>query len=254
LQIPLNKPRLKNAILTVFYDNPEKTFNYKQISSLLEIKDPEDRKLVYVALEELVESGNLESSQRGKFQLKSRGGFISGRVEMQPQGFAYVISEEADQPVLVSLRNLNHAMEGDKVKVALYARRKKHQPEGEVVEIEERAKSTFVWHSFTFDVICFFIPTGKSGSTFYSERQAEWRRRRTKSHCPHHRMAGPCQKPVWRNHRSAWQRRRKRNRDARHPAEFDLPIRFPENVLKAAKKTDEIPEEEIANRRDICAV
>ncbi len=248
-----NKPRLKNAILTVFYDNPEKTFNYKQISSLLEIKDPENRKLVYVTLEELVESGNLESSQRGKFQLKSRGGFISGRVEMQPQGFAYVISEEADQPVLVSLRNLNHAMEGDKVKVALYARRKKHQPEGEVVEIEERAKSTFVGTVSRSRNFAFFIPTGKVGFDLF---------------IPNDKLNGAedGQKAIARI--TEWPARAKNpfgeiievlgnageNETEMHAilAEFDLPIRFPENVLKAAEKIpDEIPEEEIANRRDM---
>ncbi len=139
-----NKKNLKKAILTVFYENPQKTYNYKQITSALEVKDPEIRKLVTVVLDELAEDEKLEQVIRGKYKLKSRGGTICGRVELQPQGFAYIISEETDQPVLVSQRNLNHAMEGDKVKVYLYARRKKHQLEGEVSEIVERAKSTFV--------------------------------------------------------------------------------------------------------------
>jgi len=139
-----NKPKLKNAILTIFYDNPERTYNYKQIADLLKIRDPEITKLAFVVLEELKEAGNLNSVQRGKYKLIARSGTINGKVEIQPQGFAYVISEELDKPVLVSSRNLNHAMEGDKVKLNLYAMRKKQQPEGEVIEIIERAKSIFV--------------------------------------------------------------------------------------------------------------
>src|SRR5665647_3685315 len=116
-----NKPKLKNAILNVFYDNPERTYNYKQIAEQLKIRDPEITKLVFVVLEELVESDSLHSVQRGKYKLKSRSGSITGKVEIQPQGFAFIVSEEVEKPVLVSVRNLNHAMEGDVVKVHLYA-------------------------------------------------------------------------------------------------------------------------------------
>ena len=158
-----NKPKLKNAILTVFYDNPERTYNYKQIAELLKIKDPEITKLVFVVLEELTETKNLHSVQRGKYKLQSSSKAILGKIEIQPQGFAYVVSEEFDKPVLVSSRNLNHAMEGDKVKVQLFAIRKKQQVEGEVVEIVERAKSTFVGTISKSNNYAFFIPSGKTG-------------------------------------------------------------------------------------------
>jgi ribonuclease R len=157
-----NKPQLKKAILDVFYGDPQKTYNYKQLGNLLGVKDPETRKLINVVLDELAENENLEQVQRGKFKLKSRGGDVCGRVDMQPQGFAYVNSEEVDQPVLVSQRNLNHAMEGDKVRVSLYARRKKHQLEGEVTEIIERAKSTFVGTVERSKKLCLFNPGWQS--------------------------------------------------------------------------------------------
>ncbi|HOI50024.1 MAG TPA: ribonuclease R, partial [Prolixibacteraceae bacterium] len=122
-----NKKNLKNAVLSLLYDDPGKTVNYKQVSSLLDIKDQESRRLVNVVLEELCENNYLEIVSRGKYQLKSRGGYLIGLVEIQPQGFAYIRGEEIETPVMVSARNLNHAMEGDKVRVQLYARRKKHE-------------------------------------------------------------------------------------------------------------------------------
>ena len=248
-----NKKNLKKAILTVFYENPQKTYNYKQITSALEVKDPEIRKLVTVVLDELAEDEKLEQVIRGKYKLKSRGGTICGRVELQPQGFAYIISEETDQPVLVSQRNLNHAMEGDKVKVYLYARRKKHQLEGEVSEIVERAKSTFVGVVERSRNFAFLIPVGKVGFDLFIPldklqeakdgqkaigRITEWP---TKARNPFGEIievlgdAGE-------------------NETEMHAilAEYDLPIRFPENVLKAAEKIPlEIPEEEIERRRDM---
>jgi len=251
-----NKPKLKNALLNVFYDNPERTYNYKQIAELLKIKDQEIIKLVFVVLEELVENDSLQSVQRGKYKLKSRSGTVCGIVEIQPQGFAYIVSEELEKPVLVSSRNLNHAMDGDKVKVALYAIRKKQQPEGEVVEIVERAKSTFVGTISKSRNFAFFIPSGKSAFDLF---------------IPNEKLNGAKdgQKAIARI--TEWPARAKNpfgeiievlgdvgdNNAEMHAilAEFDLPLRFPDNVLKAAEKIpDVISEEEIAKRRDMRGV
>ena len=46
-----NKKNLKSAILSVMYDDPVKPLNYKQIASVLEIRDEESRKLVVVVLD-----------------------------------------------------------------------------------------------------------------------------------------------------------------------------------------------------------
>jgi len=251
-----NKPKLKNAILTVFYDQPERTFNYKQIAELLKIQDPEITKLVFVVLEELTENDNLQSVQRGKYKLKSRSGTICGKVEIQPQGFAYIVSEEIEKPVLVSSRNLNHAMEGDKVKVNLYAMRKKQQAEGEVIEIVERAKSVFVGIISKSRNFAFFIPSGKAAFDLF---------------IPNEKLNGAKdgQKAIAKI--TEWPARAKNpfgeiievlgdvgdNNAEMHAilAEYDLPLRFPESVLKAAEKIpDEIPEEEIQKRRDMRGV
>ena len=251
-----NKPKLKNAILPIFYDHPERTYNYKQIAELLKISDPEITKLVFVVLEELTETKNLRSVQRGKYKLESRSGAITGKVELQPQGYAYIISEEFDKPVLVTSRNLNHAMEGDTVKVQLFAIRKKQQVEGEVIEIVERAKSTFVGTISKSRNFAFFIPTGKVGFDLF---------------IPNEKLNGAedGQKAIAKI--TEWPANAKNpfgeiievlgnvgdNNAEMHAilAEFDLPLRFPENVLKAAEKIpDEIPAEEINNRLDMRGV
>lgn len=248
-----NKPQLKKAILDVFYGDPQKTYNYKQLGNLLGVKDPETRKLINVVLDELAENENLEQVQRGKFKLKSRGGDVWGRVDMQPQGFAYVNSEEVDQPVLVSQRNLNHAMEGDKVRVSLYARRKKHQLEGEVTEIIERAKSTFVGTVERSKNFAFLIPVGKVGFDLFIPNEklngakdgqkaigkiTEWPQKAKNPFGEIIEVLGDSGKHETEMHAIL--------------AEFDLPLRFPESVLKTAEKIPlEISEEEIKDRRDL---
>nr|MBD3623724.1 ribonuclease R [Sunxiuqinia sp.] len=248
-----NKPQLKKAILDVFYGDPQKTYNYKQLGNLLGVKDPETRKLINVVLDELAENENLEQVQRGKFKLKSRGGDVCGRVDMQPQGFAYVNSEEVDQPVLVSQRNLNNAMEGDTVRVSLYARRKKHQLEGEVTEIIERAKSTFVGTVERSKNFAFLIPVGKVGFDLFIPNEklngakdgqkaigkiTEWPQKAKNPFGEIIEVLGDSGKHETEMHAIL--------------AEFDLPLRVPESVLKTAEKIPlEISEEEIKDRRDL---
>lgn len=248
-----NKKNLKQEILSVFYDNPQRTFNYKQLAQTLSIKDPEIVRLISVVLDELGESGKIDQVQRGRFRLRTRGGYITGRVELQPQGFAYVNSEEAEEPVLVSQGNLNHAMEGDLVKVYLYARRKRHQLEGEVEEILERAKSTFVGVIERSRNFAFLIPVGKTGFDLF---------------IPLEKLNGAKngQKVVGRI--TEWPAKARNpfgevteilgnvgeNETEMHAilAEYDLPLRFPEKVLKAAEKIPvDIPQEEIDKRRDM---
>lgn len=166
-----NKKKLKNTILTILYEEPGKTVNYKQISTWLGIKDIETRKLVNVVLQELHDDDYLEQISRGKYKLKAKTGTACGIVEIQPQGFAYVNSEEVERPVLVSSRNLKHAMKGDKVRIRLYARRKKRDLEGEVIEILERAKTIFVGIVQTSRNFAFLIPAGKVGFDIFIPKE-----------------------------------------------------------------------------------
>ncbi|WP_297089009.1 ribonuclease R [uncultured Draconibacterium sp.] len=248
-----NKKKLKNAILSSLYENPGKTVNYRQLSGSLGIKDPETRKLINVVLQELADDGYLDQISRGKFKLKARTGKVTGIVEMQPQGFAYVISDELEHPVVISSRNLKHAMEGDKVRIHVYARRKKHDLEGEVTEILERAKSVFVGTVQTTRNFAFLVPAGKVGFDIFIPKE--------KLNGAKDGQKAIAEIKDWPpNARSPFGEITEvlgdtGDNDAEMHAilaEFELPHKFPKNVDKAAEKIPlEIPEEEIKKRRDM---
>ncbi|HZH67793.1 MAG TPA: hypothetical protein VFD65_01210, partial [Chitinophagales bacterium] len=96
---------------------------------------------------------------------------VIGIVDMNKNGNAYVIPEEGDQDIHVVSKNLNHALNKDKVKVAVSKSGKK--PEGVITEIIERHKTIFIGvvdkkkHCFvrpddTSMHVDFFIPDDKS--------------------------------------------------------------------------------------------
>lgn len=248
-----NKKKLKNSIVTILYGDPGKTVNYKQISTWLGIKDLETRKLVNVVLQELHDDGYLEQIVRGKYKLKAKSGTVVGIVDLQPQGFADVNSDEVERPILISSRNLNHAMAGDKVSVRLFATRKKHDLEGEIVEILERAKSVFVGTIQISRNFAFLIPSGKVGfDIFIPIEKLNGAKNGQKAIAEIVEWPGNARSPIGEIKDVLGDAGNNDTEMHAILAEFELPYKFPVNVDHAAEKISlEITEEEIKKRRDM---
>ena len=103
--------------------------------------------------------GKRKSKHGGR---KEKRIYLTGTVDMTRMGYGYIISDEIEDDVFVAARNLNTALQGDKVKVWLYARKKGSRPEGEVVEILERWKSSFVGTLEVMPGFAFLIPDNKN--------------------------------------------------------------------------------------------
>ncbi len=247
-----NKKNLKSAILSVMYEDPVKVFNYKQIASALNITDEESRKLIVVVLDEMHDSGSLEQLSRGKFRLRTRGGTVTGKVDMQATGYAYVHSDEADTPVYVSARNLLHAMTGDKVRVHLFARRKGHDLEGEVVDILERSKKSFVGTVELTRNYAFLIPAGKvSFDIFIPSENLKGAQNGQKAIAEITEWPANAKNPVGKITEVLGDAGVHETEMHAILAEFELPLRFPEAVEAAADTIPmEIPQSEYKNRRD----
>ncbi|GAB1416641.1 ribonuclease R [Paludibacter sp.] len=139
----IRKSELIKLIANVFTENPEKTFNYRQIAKILEINNESQRVFVHELIYQLWDEEFLTEVSRGKFKLNSRGGYITGTIDRQGIK-TYLIPDDGGEPVFIPERKTNNALPNDKVKLFLYASRKGRMPEGEVVDIIQRAKDTFV--------------------------------------------------------------------------------------------------------------
>ncbi len=136
--------KIEKAILGVLREDRLKSYNYKQLSAKLGIKDHHERDMVLQSLAALRKQDLVEEPERGRFRYKHSDHFIIGKVDLTSKGSAYVISEELDQDVYITPRNTFNALQGDLVKVLMYAQRKNKKPEGEIVEIIERSRTEFV--------------------------------------------------------------------------------------------------------------
>jgi len=249
----IKKSELKKLISDLFVKYPKRTFNYKQISGLLEVKNRTSKQMVQVILIELFESGHLTELSTGKFKLISRGAYITGTIDMTKKGSAYLVMEEEGEDIFIAQSNMNKALNGDTVKVLQYAKRKHHQPEGEVVEILKRNRETFVGvvevsNGFAFLVVDsrdmshdIFIPlkalNGAENGQKAIGKITEWPKKAKNPIGEIVEVLGNAGD----------------NQAEMHAilAEFNLPHKYPEEVIAAAEKIDAgISAEEIKKRKD----
>jgi ribonuclease R len=154
------KSLIKN-IVGIFQNNSGISFNYRQVCRQLLIEDQSTRHLVSEILIELVSKGDLDEVRRGKYILAAKTATITGVIDLTQSGYGFVISEEHPDDIFVSMKNLNHALHGDQVKVHIFARKKQSRPEGEVIEIIERARKTFVGTIEISKNFAFLVADGK---------------------------------------------------------------------------------------------
>ena len=131
--------------MAIFSNSPKKSYNYKQISKFIGIKDDFQKQQVLQTLEWLNSTGQLEEPETGSFRLKSRAGYLVGKIDMTQYGYAFLISEDMEEDVFIARPNMKTAMNGDIVKVHVFPQRPRaNRNEGEVIEIIERARMSFV--------------------------------------------------------------------------------------------------------------
>ena len=139
---PKKSISLTREVKKIFEANPDYTYNYKQISSLLGIRDLSARKLIVGILEDLTDQEMLIQISRGKYQMKGGAILYSGHLQFILRGGAFFISEELDEDIYVHPSRTGKAFNKDKVKVRII--KFKGKSEGEVVELLDRHKKEFI--------------------------------------------------------------------------------------------------------------
>ncbi|TAL63202.1 MAG: ribonuclease R [Bacteroidetes bacterium] len=158
----ISREALKEQIIATLTKSPEQGFNYKQIAKRINVIDTPGRQTISDILRELTKKGEVQEIYHGKYKVKVSRGYITGTVDMTRSGYGFISTDDIEDDVFVSARNLKTALHGDKVKVWLYAKRKGARPEGEVVEIIERWRTSFVGTVEIMPNFAFLIPDNKN--------------------------------------------------------------------------------------------
>lgn len=132
------------AAIDSFVSNQENnTFNYRQVSHSIGVDDTSSQRTIALYLAELAFDGDLIEVSPGKYKAPQRSSVTTGVFIRRSNGKNSVTTDTDGEVIFVAERNSMHALNGDRVRVNIAARRKGIEPEAEVIEIIEKKDQTF---------------------------------------------------------------------------------------------------------------
>lgn len=192
----LSPAALEKKVLNVFQNNFKARYNAKDVVKEISVDNNIDA--ISFVLEQLFEKGALvkvANGQKYKFNRnvnneeiveeipttetnetketkeltpktprkdKSGNSYCTGIVDTTRSGAAFIVSEDSGlaKDVFVPQGRLSNALRGDKVKVRWFIRRGK--PEGEIVEVLQRQRESFIGTMVLSKQFCFVVPDDDS--------------------------------------------------------------------------------------------
>jgi len=249
----LGKKALTKAVVDFLNRNRGKEYNYRQIAAAINVNSKEGRTLLVKVLDKLRDEDVVLETSRGRYRINDRRLMLEGRFERRSNGKNFFVPDDDGNLVFVSERNSKHAMNGDRVRVQLLAKRKHAETEGVVVDILKRSDTHYIGtlevkKHYAFLVMDskilandIFIPfeylgEGKDGDKVVVEI-VEWPER---ANNPIGKVIDVLGKPG-------------ENTAEMHAilAQYHLPYKYPREVeMYAESLSDKIPEEEYGKRED----
>ena len=243
-------------ILRFMNEKSSKIYNYKQIADGIDYKNPRQREQVIQALHKLIADDRIKEVEKGKYIVNLKiEGTLTGVIDFNQTGNAYVKVEGLDEDIFVHSKNVKHALQGDTVLIVTYHFKGK-KLEGSVLEVLERSREEFVGtfqlikhKDFGFVVIDkksintdIFIPKGKMLDANDGDKVlVKMLRWDSNSKNPEGEIIKVLGAPG-------------EHETEIHSilAEYGLPYSFPEEVEKEANEIDrQIHDSEVAKRRDM---
>ena len=256
-KVKKEKVGLYGSLISLLDEMAGKEWSVQQIAKKLQVKKKSMIEDLYKLLDLLVEEGKIGQLSNGSYKIKTSKATAKGVVgivdHVNPR-FAYVATgEEGSKDVYIQSRDLGSALHGDTVKVSLLGKKNGASPEGKVVEIVKRGRNRFVGRMEISKGFGFIVPDFKKIYTdffVYPENinganandkvlfeVTKWAEGDKSAEGKVIEILGKTGENNAEIHSIM--------------AEFDLPFRFPENVLREAEKiAEEITNEEIKKRRD----
>ena len=140
----MNKKQLTELLMALFQQHPTDELPQKFIFDSLRLTTHPLKMLCMEILYDFIADDFIKESSKHRYKLNNRGIEMTGTFQRKSNGKNTFIPDDGGDPILIAERNSAHAMNGDKVKVSFFAKRKRHMIEAEVVEILERSNDTFV--------------------------------------------------------------------------------------------------------------
>ena len=250
----LGKKQVSELLQNLFQHNPNETFSFKQIFKALKLDTHPLKMLAIDVMEEMAWDDFLLKVSDNSYKLNLKTQVQEGIFHRKANGRNSFAPDDGGTPVFVAERNSMSAMDGDRVKVSLMARRDKHIKEAMVIEIVKRAHDTIVGKLRVEKDIAFLVTADSTIVHDIIIPKRKLKGGKTDDKAVVKIIQWPDQ-----DHKNIIGQvidilgKTGENNAEMHAilAQYNLPYKYPKNVEEAAEKIDAtITPEEIARRED----
>ncbi len=226
----------------------------KEIFRTLNLNTHPAKMLCMDVLEQLLEEDFLTEKPKYTYALKHQSQVLEGVFQRKANGKNTFLPDEGGQPILVAERNALHAMDGDRVRVTMMARRRGHVREGMVTQILKRADKTFVGRLEVHHDLAYLVTEDRTlaNDILIPRRNMKGAKQGDKVTVRIQEWPADAKNPIGKVMEVLGQSGENETEMHAILAEFGLPYTYPKQVEDAANRiSDVIPEEEIARREDM---
>ncbi len=140
----LTKRDMYAFLVDFFESQPQKSFSTRQIFSALHLTAHPGKMVCLDVLDELLGEDLIARTDEGHYRSVVRSQTIEGTFRRRSNGRNVIEPDDGGKPILIFERNAHHALDGDRVRATMLAKRRSHAREAQVSEIIKRSHDTFV--------------------------------------------------------------------------------------------------------------
>lgn len=244
---------MKNKIQAFFKRNPGVFIKPKDLANRLELETDYEYAQLKEVLYQLVKEGFLEKNGKRYRLNKQIGEKLIGTLQViKDRNFGFVKTQIGE--VFVSEKHLETAFDGDTVEVALFARKRGKNFEGQIIDIIKRKREEIVGILHRTDSFYFVEPDDASFHRNIYIAPAKLKGAEVGDKVLVHNLAwpNPNLNPEGEIKESLGKAGSYDTEIASIALQFDLSYKFSKKVLKESESIpEEIPQEEIKNRLDL---
>ena len=250
----ITKKQMVEKVMGLFEGHPTQRYELKEVFRLLGLDTHPAKMLCYDILETMLADDYITEKPKYCYGLKQQSQVMEGVFTRKANGKNTFLPDEGGQPILVAERNAMHAMDGDRVRVTMMARRRNHVREGQVTQILKRADKTFVGRLDVHRDLAYLITEDRTlaNDILIPRRNMKGAKQGDKVTVKIQEWPADAKNPIGKVVEVLGQAGENETEMHAILAEFGLPYSYPQQVEDAANRiSDQIPEEEIRRREDM---
>ena len=249
----LNKQQVTEQLMDLFAAHEGELVDIKTVFRELHFNTHPAKLLCMDVLDDLLMDDFIIEQGQMRYTLAMKSTVMEGLFQRKHNGKNTFHPDEGGEPVLVAERNAMHAMDGDRVRVQMMARRRGHVREAQVTAILERADKSFVGKLSVRRDFAFLLTEDRtlSNDIFIPKNQLKGGKDGDKVIVKIVEWPDASKNPIGRVVEVLGQAGENETEMHAILAEFGLPYTYPKAVEEAANRIDAtITQQEISRRED----